>query len=166
MKEFNSLAAFASHLLEAQVGTVVALHEGLKSIAVHVEKDAKDMIGFYQAETGPFPAWEPLAQSTEDEKARLGYPSDAPLLRTGDLKDSITHEIDGLEAVIGSQSDIAEYQEFGTNTIPPRPFIGPAAFINKGRIERIVGESVVAGITGGQKIHESLGYDFNTQEVK
>ena len=36
--------------------------------------------------------WQPLAQSTIEDKARQGYRVPAPLLRTGDQRDSI--EID------------------------------------------------------------------------
>src|SRR5574340_1454777 len=124
MREFDSLAKFAEHLAVASVSIAVAEHKALEQCARLVEKTAKESIGEYQPESGPFPSWAPLADSTEAEKARLGYPVDAPLLREGDLRDSIEHEVEGLEAVIGSKSEIAEYQEFGTEHIPPRPFIG------------------------------------------
>lgn len=144
-----SLASFTAHLAEMAVETVVSLNVGLHAAAAVIEKDAKDKIGHYQGEAGPFPEWKPLADSTEDEKARLGYPSDAPLLREGDLRDSIKHEVEGLEAVIGSQSPIAGYQEFGTDHIPPRPFIGPAAFENKEKIQGILGAATVIGLSKG-----------------
>lgn len=159
-REFQDVASFCLHLATIQAAVVKAEHSALERIARIVEKDAKGRIGEYQEAAGPFPQWAPLADSTEYEKARLGYPSDAPLLRKGDLRDSIRHEVDGKEAIVGSKSDIAEYQEFGTKTIPPRPFIGPAAFANKDKIESILGHAVVAGLTGGSVIHESLGYDF------
>src|ERR1019366_7248311 len=82
--KFESLGALAAHLAMREVKLAVELHEGLRVVAASVEKSAREKIGSYQAESGPFPAWEPLAESTEDEKARLGYPADAPLLRTGD----------------------------------------------------------------------------------
>jgi len=158
--DFNSLASFASHLVAREVATVVALGAGLEVVAKKIEATAKDEIGHYQPATGPFPEWAPLADTTEAEKARLGYPSDAPLLREGQLRDSIEHEVSGLEAVVGSKSDIAAYQEFGTKTIPPRPFIGPAAFRNQKDIEKAVGAAAVLGLAGGNPIAQSLGYDM------
>lgn len=159
-KEFQDLASFCLHLAAVQTAVARAQHSALEKAAQIIEQDAKDRIGHYQAAEGPFHEWAPLADSTEYDKARQGYPTDAPLLRKGDLKESIQHEVEGAEAVVGSKSEIAEYQEFGTKTIPPRPFIGPAAFANKDKIEALLGHAVVAGLTGGAVIHESLGYDF------
>lgn len=160
MREFDSLAEFAERLALASVAVVAAEQKALKQCARIIEKTAKEQIGEYQPAVGPFAAWEPLADSTEAEKARLGYPVDAPLLREGDLRDSIEHEVQGMEAVIGSKSEIAEYQEFGTEKIPPRPFIGPAAFRNREKIHSILGAALVAGMVGGEAIHQSLGYDM------
>jgi phage gpG-like protein len=159
MRHFDSLGSFAGHLLTLQVKEVLALHEGLKVCAKHVEATAKDEIGFYQQAVGPFPAWAPLADSTEAEKARLGYEPDAPLLRKGDLRDSISHQVGALEAVIGSPDPVALYQEIGTPTIPPRPFLGPAVIHNGERIKRILGASAFSGLVGADPIHAALGYE-------
>lgn len=160
MREFASPLDFALHLAELSHGTAKIEDKALEKCALLIERDAKAQIGWYQGAVGPFQDWAPLADSTEAEKARKGYPLDAPLLRDGALRDSIQHEVEHGEAVVGSKSDIAEYQEFGTATIPPRPFIGPAAFRNKENIQKILGMAAVEGITGGQVIHRSLGYDF------
>lgn len=162
MKEFGDITSFVTHLVTLNAAIESAFPNALDKVGRMIEQDAKRQIGHYQKEAGPFGAWDPLADATEDEKARLGYPVEAPLLRDGKLRDSIQHEVSGLEVVIGSKLDIAEYQEFGTQTIPPRPFIGPAAFKNRDKIERILGAALVQGITGGEHIHESLGYDFDT----
>lgn len=162
MKEFADVATFAEHLLLLNLAVERSVHKGLEKAAKLIENDAKRQIGHYQDAVGPFQDWAPLADSTEAEKARLGYPVDAPLLREGHLRDSIEHEVSGLEAVVGSKSDVAEYQEFGTRTIPPRPFIGPAAFKNKEVIQKILGKAMVEGLIGGEAIHQSLGYDFET----
>ena len=161
MREFDSLAKFAEHLVMLQAAEAIALHKGLNHVAVLIEKTAKSEIGHYQDEVGPFAKWEPLAESTEADKAKKGYPLDAPLLRTGDLRDSITHETEGFEAIIGSTSKIMEYQEFGTKNIPPRPVIGPAAFRNQKQIQGIIGVAAVSGLTGVDAIHPSLGYELN-----
>ena len=162
-REFQDIGEFLLHLAELEVGIAIAEDRGLERVCQIIEKDAKAQIGHYQDAVGPFQDWAPLADSTEAEKARKGYPLDAPLLREGNLRDSIEHEVARGEAVVGSKSDVAEYQEFGTATIPPRPFIGPAAFKNKEAIERVLGATLVEGLTGGELIHEALGYDF---EVK
>ncbi len=163
MREFDSLAAFATHLVEVAIAEEIALHHGLEKVASGIEKAAKGKIGTYQEASGPFPAWQELADSTKADRLNKGYDPDEPLLRDGTLRDSIQHEVEGLEAIIGSKSDIAAYQEFGTARIPPRPFIGPAAFENKNKIERILGEAAVAGIVGGRLIHPALGYDFDAK---
>lgn len=163
MKEFNSLAAFATHLAEVAIVEVVALQHGLEKVAVGIENTAKNKIGHYQLESGPFPAWQELAESTKADRLNKGYDPDEPLLRDGTLRESIKHEVSGLEAIIGSKSDIAAYQEFGTEKIPPRPFIGPAAFENKEKIERVLGEAAVAGFVGGRLIPAALGYDFDVK---
>jgi HK97 gp10 family phage protein len=151
--KFESLGAFAAHLAARQAKIAVEIREGLHIVAEAVEKTAIQKIGEYQGESGQFPAWATLAESTEAEKARLGYPADAPLLREGDLRDSISHEVTGLDAVVGSTSPIAPFQEFGTSKMPPRPFIGPAAFERKKEIETVLGAVLVAGVTDGRRVH-------------
>jgi len=106
MKEFRSFGAFAEHLITREAATAVALHEGLEHVARAIEKTAKEEIGTYQPDVGPFPAWAPLADATVEDRISQGYSPDEPLLRTGELRESISHEVSGLEAVIGSTSDI------------------------------------------------------------
>ena len=119
------------------------IHSGLDLCAVFIEKTAKEEIGHYQAESGPFPSWAGLADVTVREKERLGYTgrlsADDPLYRTGEMRDSISHRTGEMEAFIGTDSPIAPYHEFGTDKMPPRPFIGPALVKNKENIEKIIG---------------------------
>lgn len=163
--EFSSLAQLAAHLATLPAVQVHELQQGLERCAVKIEKTAKDEIGHYQSAVGPFPEWAELADSTEQEKASKGYPVDAPLLRTGAMRDAITHEVNGLEAVIGAKDTdagkILVYHEFGTAKMPPRPVMGPAAFRNKDFILKVIGRATVAGLVGGERIHPSLGYDSN-----
>jgi len=71
------------------------------------------------------------------------YPVPAPLLRTGEMRDSIEidaphHEAPGV--VVGyvfSNNPIARYQEMGTEHIPPRPFLSTAAMGCEGHIHQI-----------------------------
>jgi HK97 gp10 family phage protein len=160
MRDFTSFAEFAVKLAELQSAEALALHHGLKRVAELVEKTAKSEIGHYNDAAGPFPAWAELAPSTESRKAKMGYPADAPLLATGEMRDSIQHQVGGLEAEIGSNDDKMVYHEFGTSKMPARPVLGPAAFRNKRKIEQIIGHAAVTGLLEGTGIHPSLGYDF------
>lgn len=165
MKQFfESPLKFAEYLLQAVAKEELALHDGLKAACKLIERDAKKKIGHYQGEVGPFQDWAELAESTKEDRLRKGFSENEPLLRTGELRDSIQNEVKGLEGIVGSKSPIAPYQEYGTAKIPPRPFIGPAAFQNKKKIQAIVGFAAFEGITGGTKVHESLGYNFTTEE--
>lgn len=162
--EFQSLASFATHLLAVEIASRKALEKGLDNVAKLVQADAKQRIGEYQDATGPFPAWAPLKPDTIADRVSQGFTPDDPLLRSGDMRESIEREVQGLEAAIGSKSDIALYQEMGTATIPPRPFLGPAAYANKENIQKILGEAFVSGLTGQRVIEQTLGYDFTTSQ--
>ena len=127
MIEFRSLAHLAQHFekvasLQAQVDKA-ALTKG----AIRVERLAKSKIGQYQPEAGPFAEWRELAESTKSDRKSQGYNEDDPLLRTGELRDSIDYTVEAKEAAVGSASQIASYQELGTKTIPPRSFLGSSA---------------------------------------
>lgn len=135
------------------------VHHGLEVASKLIQKRAQDSIGHYQDAVGPFPAWAPLAESTQAERSALGYTADDPLLRSGELRRSIEREVHPDHAVIGSKDEKAAWMEFGTSRIPPRPFIGPAAFRSKKEIHEILGTAAVRGICGGQRIGR-LGYDF------
>jgi phage gpG-like protein len=157
--EFSNLGSLALHMATQEVALLASLHAGLEKCAVKVETTAKDEIGHYQSGIGPFPAWVGLADSTEAHKAKMGYPADAPLEATGEMRDSITHTTHALEAVIGSTDKKMVYHEFGTLRMPARPVMGPAILRNREYIRRVLGAATVAGLIGGSAIHASLGYD-------
>jgi HK97 gp10 family phage protein len=148
MKEFSSFGSFARHLLvTAAVGEEVTHHLTEKAAEL-IKDDAQKRIGEYQDYTGPFPGWAPLADSTKADRVAQGFSEDEPLLRTGELRDSITVSAKGNEAVVGSDSDIALYQEVGTDKIPPRPFLGPAGYDSKLGIGELSAKTIVAWISG------------------
>ncbi|KMN20302.1 phage protein, HK97 gp10 family [Pseudomonas weihenstephanensis] len=157
--EFKSLGSLALHLAGQEAALLASLHAGLEKCAKRVEQTAKAEIGHYQAGIGPFPAWADLAESTEEHKAKMGYPPDSPLLASGSMRASITHTTSILEAVIGSADPKMVYHEFGTPKMPARPVMGPALLTNKEFIRRTLGAATVAGLIGGQAIHASLGYN-------
>ncbi|WP_353192107.1 hypothetical protein [Pandoraea pnomenusa] len=159
MKEFGSLGQFAQHLVSLQAGVALELHRGLKRVAVAVDATARSEFGEYQPAVGPFEGWSPLADSTKAERERLGYTPDDPLLRSGELRDTLGNEVKGHEAVIGSTSDVMVYQELGTDTIPPRPVLGPSVERNHELIRKVLGRALVAGLVGGAAIPAHLEYD-------
>lgn len=120
------LEQFARELSSASASISTGLEAGFRVIVKEIEETAKEEIGVYQPAFGPFEAWAPLAESTKADRVRLGYSEDEPLLRSGELRDSIQSEVVGLAAIIGTKSEIGLWQEVGTDRIPPRPFIGPA----------------------------------------
>lgn len=74
---------------------------------------------------GHAPPLQDLAQSTQIERAQLGYEPNEPLIRTHSLQESYVDDVfegdNGIIAFAGSRDPIALYQEEGTATIPPRP---------------------------------------------
>lgn len=163
MKTFSP-GTFAAHLLKASVTVAEGAKVGLTVCAKLIQKTAQAEIGEYQSAAGPFPAWAPLSEATLADKENQGYATPNPLLRTGELRDSIQYEVGTFEAIIGSTSPIAAFQEFGTNStgwgagIPPRSFIGSAAYRNKNKIITIFGSVLVIGIAGGNVIAKDIGY--------
>ncbi len=146
MKSFDSLAKFASHL-ERNVDAkyLIRREECLEFLGVALEASVKKKIGTLQNE------WEPLADSTKKDKARLGYgspPDYNPLLRTGEMRDSIHHEVTLNVLSVGSDDQIAEYQELGTIRIPARSFLALTFFKEKKNIEFVLMTFLVAWISG------------------
>lgn len=161
MKEFE-LGAFALHLVEVAVKEEIALRAGLRKCAEAIESTAKSEIGHYQPEVAYFPAWEQLAPQTLKFHESMGV-GDSPLMVTGELYASIDHTVSGFEAAIGSTSDIMVYQELGTDRIPPRPVLGPAAIRNHAKIAGILGAAAAEGILYGA---QGAGFARLQDEVK
>lgn len=149
----QTIPQFLLTLAAAQVEVEKATHRALEKAARVVEREAKAEIGEYQGQAGPFVAWAELAQSTKDDRVRNGFAENEPLLRTGDLRDSIGHTVhmhdpQSGEATVGSNSDIAVYQELGTRHIPPRSFLGGALVRKTNEVKAICGQEVVRALVG------------------
>lgn len=164
MTRHMDLGDMMGEMVRVEMAELIAMEAGLERVAKLVEKTAKAEFGTYQDAAGEFPAWQELAQSTQDERERLGYSANEPLLRTGDLRDTISHETRGLAAVIGSTSDVMVYHEVGTSKMPPRPVLGPAAYRNKDKIEELMAASVLAGFVGADVAYRGLGYEYGAEE--
>ena len=134
----------------------VMLHQA----AERIKAAARAYIGRDNAE------WPPLADATQEQRARLGYTPDDPLLRSGALRDAIEAEVEshrtGGKAAVGvtdgfvgdgskadplrNIGDIAVWMELGTpdnaHPSPPRPFLTLGALEQKDAVEI----AIVAGL--------------------
>lgn len=172
MSGLLSLAQFAAKLAEVPLEMQAAETLVLTHAAKHVQQEAKKQIGHYADAAGPFGAWAPLAETTLADKERAGYaPPDNPLLRSGDMRDSIEYTVLPLEAHVGSNDDKAVYQELGTHGpnpgadgyhVPPRSFLGSTAFREKDQIGRMIGFGIVQVLVGsgsGASVEQALLHD-------
>jgi len=144
MKEFSNFDAFSKHIDLMVNNYNEREFKALNFLGEVLEEEAKDKIGWLQTGAGPFENWPELADSTKQDKERKGLVFNEdynPLFRTGELKDSIHHVVNKFnhELYVGSDSDIALYQELGTKNIPPRSFLGLTFFKEKAEIEFILG---------------------------
>ena len=152
MREFPNLGAFIAHLAQVQVAIPAAERRGLRAGAELIRDEARAEIGTYQrAETGLFAPWRELADRTKADRLRLGFTENDPLLRTGDMRDSIHCTIGTHAALIGSNSDVALWQEMGTEGphpgmdgyhVSPRHFLGVAAFRKGEQAAALIGQHV------------------------
>ncbi len=144
MKEFT-LAGFAAFCAEELVDNVdTAREEALELGAKAIQAEAKRVIGTYDY------GWPQLAPATQADREHQGFPANEPLLRTGEMRDSIHYAIitPGKEAEIGSNSDIAFYQELGTSTIPARSFLASSAARLEKPIIKMIRKTVGAAVEG------------------
>ncbi|MGC1030908.1 phage virion morphogenesis protein [Pantoea agglomerans] len=139
------LEQFARELSSASASIATGLEVSFRVIVKEIEETAKEEIGVYQPAYGPFDAWAPLAESTKADRVRRGYSDDEPLLRSGELRESIQSEVVGLAAIVGTKSEIGLWQEVGTERIPPRPFIGPAYIRRIGPLMEASREAILNG---------------------
>ncbi len=68
------------------------------------------------------PSWEPLAESTLQQKQQQGY-STTPLVRTGHLRQSFRSFYDNDKAGVGSEVPYSQYHETGTAKLPQRAML-------------------------------------------
>lgn len=97
----------------------------LKLVQTQVTKN------FEQQQSGEGQKWKRLAPATLKQKEQQGFPA-TPLVRTGALRKAINSLVatptgQGKSLQIGIANSkikrLAEYQQFGTKTIPSRPFL-------------------------------------------
>ena len=59
-------------------------------------------------------------------------------IRTGNLRNSISHDHDGSSAYVGTNVEYAPYVELGTSRMRPRPYLKPAIETYQNEYKRIV----------------------------
>lgn len=150
MKDFGSFGEFAETLAGIAVAQETLVRRTVSHCAKLVEQEAKAEIGHYQEQIGQFVGWDDLADATKADRVRQGFPEDEPLLRTGEMRDSIGTALsaDGMEAQIGSDDDKAVWQELGTQHIPPRSFLGGAMARKEEKIVAALGHAVATALVG------------------
>jgi len=161
-QQFDNLLSFAAHLVAIAAVEKLTNRRALAEVGKIVVEDAASQIGEYQGAVGNYPQWEPLAESTEDEKARLGAPPDSPLYRFGDLQKSFGYTVVAdNEVIVGSTEETMIYHEFGTSKMPPRPVLGPAVLKNVEKIGKLLGmrtfEALLMGPHLGYRINKTGG---------
>lgn len=143
------LAHFAHRLHEEQ-------RKGFERAAKIVEAEAKKELGTYQGAAGPFSAWAELADATKDDRVAKGFSENDPGLRTGEMRDHISHTSDGEGAVVGSDDDKMVWFELGTSKQPPRSVLGMAAVHKEHEVAQVLGQHVVTALIGKDVFGGSL----------
>lgn len=151
-----TLSAFIAHVARATVELDHYEHRAMEQAARIVERRAKAIVGHYQTDTGPFPAWAELADATKAERLALGYTENDPGLRSGGQRDSIGHKVGYREAAIGSNDEHLVYFELGTERQPPRSVLGAAAHQTEKQVAEIVGSGVVRALVGDEVVDRFL----------
>jgi phage gpG-like protein len=113
-QRFDGWGAFADHLDRVAFNLVDAPFEAAHIAAPLMADAVKEVFGHD-------PPLQTLADSTQAERAQLGYAPNEPLVRSGELRESVEHEADGTIAGMGSANFLAPIHEFGNAHIPPRP---------------------------------------------
>lgn len=153
MRKFDlaSFAAFCSEGGALMRDIKVAQRTAIHVMAQMIQSEAKRVLGTYDYD------WPQLAPSTQADRSAKGYPANKPLLRDGTLRDSIQYSvIDDHNAEVGSNLDIAVYQELGTATIPPRSFLAAAAAHKGADAAKVAGKIVADAI-------RHAGHGFNVE---
>jgi len=145
--DFFSRAA----LVQERVGQA-ALEKAGKAI---LEK-AQGKFGHYQRATGEWARWMPLTQYTRDERVGLGYSEDEPLLRSGELRDSVTLSTEHGRIVIGSADIRMIWHEFGTTHMPPRAVLGPALYEMRNKVIKSISHAIIESSMYGFVKEEDL----------
>lgn len=139
--KLDSLGALADILERRSAAAVVSTRIALKEGAELVKTAAQEAIGSYQSAKGDVPAWAPLSEATQEDRVAKGFTADDPLLRTGELKDSIeARPVDENAVLVGvfdpAMERIAASMEFGYYNVRAQTMVAPRSFIRGTAFEK------------------------------
>ncbi len=146
MRVFEGMGAFADFL-----GAQAKVHPEIIGIAS--EAAAGMMHGTAKKVFGDVHKLAELADSTQQERAALGYSANEPLLRTGELlRDSVEEFATPGIAAIGSSEPVMMYHEYGYinhrsgNPVPPRPVFKITLEESLPAVESLVAQALAVGL--------------------
>lgn len=142
MTQFFTLLGFIAHLEAVGRDEVASRPFIVEEACKIVQKRAKAAIGKNHE------MWPPLAESTIADKQAHGFATPKPLLRTGELRDSIQYTVHGNEGAVGSDLDRALWLETGTSRMPPRSFLVSSAISSEDKIRRMAAATTIAALSG------------------
>ena len=157
MREFRDIAAFARFMEDRVLPSIPrAVHRGVEDGAIRIRKATQAQLGKYLEGPEPGLPTAPLADSTIDERIRLGFTPDDPGLRSGDMRDSYGERVspvgERVAASIGSDDIKAVVFEVGrldaVNYQPPRPELTVAAARNEEKVVHGVARLIVRTLSG------------------
>lgn len=139
-------------------GLAPATHNMLEHAGQVVEDEAKRLIGTYDYD----PRWPELADATKKDRVHQGFPENEPGLRTGEMRDSIHHQVERSRSTvhIGSDDDKLVWFELGTVHQPPRTVLKGALLNVIDRLEHDLGKQIYGYLSTG-KFPSSSGHPFN-----
>lgn len=120
MKTFRDLGDFGRFLMLKSIEIQPAISESLKLVADEYYNKVTSIIGDNAK-------LRPLEQSTQDERVKHGFTPNDPLLRTGDLRNSIEKVHGVMSSGVGTSNPKMLYHEYGFinfktgASVPPRP---------------------------------------------
>lgn len=152
---FTSMADFATALRKLKTAVKPSVVASLRDVGEVVLEEARDSIGEYQDGAGPFAPWAPLADSTQEDRIRLGFTPDDPLLREGKLYGSYEMDFgkqtqDVVEMGVGSELPQALGLELGgayngaAPNAPPRSVLGRAFVVTEDRTFRMFSNRLIS----------------------
>lgn len=129
----------------------------LHQIGDMVQDRAEAKFGTYQDGIIDYEEWEPLADSTQKNRERMGTTKDDPLHRPGikptdarrgseHIKDTLSNVVRGNEVHIGSDNEVMPHHEYGTVHMVPRPVLGPALEESVPQILTLIGSTYSAAL--------------------
>ena len=142
--------AIAAKRIEAFVGSLESeIKEAGEEFATAFTKKVKENI-----ETQALP-WEPLTEKWQEYKARHGL-DPRILISTGGMVGAIDFEYNegdgdnvlGYVTVGSGYEELAIIHEYGTSTIPPRPFIAPTVHEMEDKAEEIFNKAIQDALEG------------------